>query len=81
MRKYNPNVPNPSCKGTKKGETPVYDGDEVRIYNLCNNPMNFKAERMIMIHARIKNGETLEGMNLYPDQLAAWKECCETLGI
>jgi len=80
MRKYNPNVPNPSCQGTR-GENPVYDWEEVRIYNMYNAPYSFKAERLIMIHARLKNGETLEEMKLYPDQIKDWQECCEKLGL
>ncbi len=69
MQKYNQNVPNPSCQGTR-GENPCYDTEQVKIYN--KYPF-FKAMRLISVDARLKNGkESLE--TLSPDIRLEWEK-------
>jgi len=71
MQKYNPAVPNPSCQGTRRGENPCYDREQVKIRNMY--PF-FKAMRLISIDARLKQGQKLEDLELYPDQMLEWNE-------
>ena len=70
MQRYNPAVPNPSCQGTC-AENPCYDREQVKIRNKYEF---FKAMRLISIDARLKQGQKLEDLGLYPDQMLEWNE-------